>query len=199
MSLKHSALQQPYETSEDAIASDPLLRASGVQARAERASSAPPVSVTEAPPPLISIGSPADSALLEPTYAYLSAYCVARFPPRLTDRLNVAIYELLANALRCGSAVDEVRLELYKTSAGARLIISNYASAAHRERLEQQMADVKRDPGVAFSAEMERFSQGSASGRPPRLGLVRVAYESKLDLELCIDGDRVQLSTVCEA
>lgn len=189
--------EQAHEVSEGAIARDPERRSSGVQARAERASGAAPNAFTEAAPVMISIGAPADSALLEPTYAYLSAYCFASLPPQLAQRLNVAIYELYANALRYGAPGSEVRLELHKTPSGARLVITNRAEPAQRERLEQQIARVRRSPKAAFSGEMDRFAGGSAT--PPMLGIVRVAHESGLCVELSVDAERVRISTLCEA
>jgi hypothetical protein len=198
--LKYSArdiLGQNQETSDDTTASDPALRGSGVRARAERAQSAPPISFTHAAPALTSIGSPADAALLEPTYAYLSAYCNSCLDPRVAQRINVAIYELYANALRYGSPGGEVRLELFKTRSGARLTVSNLAPVEQRERLELQVARVQHNPEAAFSAEMDRFTVGS--GAPPMLGVVRVAHESGLKVGLQLEGDRVCVSTVCEA
>lgn len=149
----------------------------------------------ETAPALISIGAPADPALLEPTYAYLSAYCFACLPPQVAQRLNVAIYELYANALSYGCA-SEVRFELYKTPSGARVVITNHADREQRERLESQVARVTRNPGAAFSAEMDRFAAGSST--PPMLGIVRVAHESGLVVELVVDGDQVRISTLCE-
>ena len=151
----------------------------------------------ETAPPLISIGAPADSTLLEPTYAYLSSYCFACLPPQLAQRLNVAIYELYANALHYGAAGSQVRLELHKTPSGARLVITNSAEPELRERLALQIARVERDPEAAFSAEMDRFAGGSST--PPMLGIVRVAHESALAIELRVDGEQVRVSTVCEA
>src|SRR5437868_8430444 len=90
-------------------------RASGVHQRA--------VLSTAGESSLISICAPADPALLEPTYTYLSAYCCACLPPQLAERMNVAIYELYANALRYGTRDALVRFELRRTpSGGAELI-----------------------------------------------------------------------------
>jgi hypothetical protein len=189
--------EQAHEVSDQAIASDPQRRSSGVRARAERTPVGPPISFIETAPALISIGAPADSALLEPTYAYLSTYCFACLPPQLAQRLNVAIYELYANALRYGAPGSDVRLDLYKTPSGARLVITNSAEPAQRERLELQIARVQRSPEAAFSAEMDRFAGGSDT--PPMLGIVRVAHESGLAVELGVDAEQVRISTLCEA
>ena len=188
--------QQNPAVSDDTTAGDPALRGSGVRARAARAPSAPPLSFVEAAPALISIGSLANRDLLEPTYAYLSEYCHACLSPQVAQRLSVAIYELYANALRYGSP-GEVRLELHKTATGARLSVSNHADALQREKLERQIARVNADPEAAFSSEMERFA--GASSTVPMLGLVRVAHESALGLELLVDGERVRITTLCEA
>lgn len=194
--MKHRAAETSLEL-EEGVASDPSLRVSGVQARAARAESVPPPSlVAAAAPPLVSIGSPADPALLEPTYAYLSAYTGLCFSPRVAERLNVAIYELYANALRYGSPAGEVRLELERRGGGAALRVSNQAERAQLERLKTQLAQVQADAGAAFATEMNRFAGGSQP--PPMLGLVRVSHEAGLRLELGQNGERVEMSLVCE-
>lgn len=188
------------ESLDQPIDRDPSRRASGVQARAQRAEpSAPPLAnAAPRPLPLISIGSPADPALLEPTYAYLSAYTSFTLAPRVAERLNVAIYELYANALRYGSSAGEVRLELERSpgGAGATLRVSNHVEPAQLARLHAQLGSVQADASAAFTTEMNRFA--GASQPPPMLGLVRVAHESALTLEARLEGGRVELSTVCE-
>ena len=183
---------------EEGVASDPSLRVSGVQARAARAESVPPASKlgAQAALPLISIGSPADPALLEPTYAYLSAYTAFCLTPRVAERLNVAIYELYSNALRYGSAAGEVRLEIERSGSGAALRVSNHAEPAQLERLMSQLAQVQADAAAAFATEMNRFA--GRSQPPPMLGLVRVTHESGLSLALRQDGERVEISLLCE-
>ena len=199
--LNHRARDtKNFDSLDEAIASDPGLRASGVQARAKRQpSSAPAALAALEQPPLVSIGSPADLALLEPTYAYLSAYTTLCLAPRVAERLNVAIYELYANALRYGSPVGEVRLELERgpREGSATLRISNHLEPAQLERLTAHLTQVQADPSAAFTNEMDRFAGGSQP--PPMLGLVRVAHESALVLEIEHEGGRVLLSTVCEA
>lgn len=182
-----------YE-SDDPVASGPESRASGVQARAVRRASLGPSQQDELGElPLISIGGPADPALLEPTYAYLSAYCFACLAPPVAQRLNVAIYELYANALRYGTERGEVRLQLRRSQGGVELRVSNFADAAHLARLEAQINHVAEDPSAAFSDEMSRFAP--ACQPPPMLGLVRIAHEAGLPLELRCDRDQVEIRT----
>ena len=187
------------ESLDGPVASDPALRSSGVQTRAQRAVSGQmPVSAQD-PLPLVSIGAPADPALLEPTYAYLSAYCFACLPAQVAQRLNVAIYELYANALRYGTEAGEVRLEIRRGAGGrgATLSVKNHARPSELERVQAQIARVQDDPSAAFSREMNRFA--GAAQPPPMLGIVRVAHEASLQLELQILGDRVEISAICPA
>jgi len=196
--LKNRAREtKPLEDIEDPVASGPESRASGVQARAaRRVSLNPPVREELAERPLVSLGAPADPALLEPTYAYLSAYCFACLAPPVAQRLNVAIYELYANALRYGTDRGEVRLELRRSQGSLELRVTNHAEPHHVERLKAQINHVGDDPGAAFSDEMDRFS--GASQPAPMLGLVRIAHEAGLPLELRCDDQLVEISTRCD-
>jgi hypothetical protein len=181
---------------EDAVPSDPALRASGVQARAERSlPSQPPVSVQAVEVAMLSIGAPADLALLEPTYAYVSAYTAVCLPPRVAERLNIAVYELYGNALRYGSRSGEVRLQLRGVGGGVRLTVVNHAAPHQLERVRAQLARVQADPDAAFTGEMHRSA--SASQPPPMIGLVRIAHEAGLSVSLEIQGARVELTTFC--
>ena len=199
MSLKtrNSARDAQLAAIDEPVPNDPLRRFSGVQQKAARQDVEEPNAAVEAALPLISIGAPADPALLEPTYAYLSAYCFAVLKPQVAQQLNVAIYELYANALRYGSQSGEVRLEIWKGPEGAGLRVSNSIDAAQLARLQQQVARVQSDPESAFSVEMNRFA--GASQPPPMLGLVRVTHEAGLSLDLQRNGDRVTISTWCKS
>lgn len=197
--LKNRAREtNQLEDIDDPVASDPGRRSSGVQTRAARRVSVSPPAVSDtAELPLISIGAPADPALLEPTYAYLSAYCFACLPPQLAQRLNVAIYELYANALSYGTAHGEVRIELRRDGSAVELRVVNSAEPSHIERLKAHMTLVQEDPSAAFSGEMNRFA--GASQPPPMLGIVRIAHEVGLPLELRSDHERLEIRTRCEA
>jgi signal transduction histidine kinase len=182
-----------FSERDDDVASDPQQRGSGVRARAERVPSATQLAVKESPQ--LSIAMPASEAMLEPTYAYLSAYCFALFGPTVALRLNVAVYELLANALRHGAPGSEARVELTRLGQGVALVVHNRAEPAELARLQQQIERVQSDPGAAFANEMDRFV--GASQPPPMLGIVRVAHEAGLRLELSIDQSDVRISTWC--
>lgn len=192
--LNDRARNKTFAHSDEAVGKVPGRRASGVRARAEPL---PSTQLGEASSqlPLLSIGTPADEALLEPTYTYLSAYCFALFPPRVAQRLNVALYELCANALRHGSGKGEVRIELRRNGDAIAVRVSNHAEPAQAERLRVQVERVQEDPQAAFTTEMNRFA--SAGDPPPMLGIVRVAHEAGLELQLAIEAGRVEVTTEC--
>jgi hypothetical protein len=76
------------------------------------------------------------------------------------------------------------------------LVVANYAEPAQVERLKAQLARVQEDPSAAFSGEMNRFDGAGAPA--PMLGIVRVAHEVGLPLELFSYQGRVEISTRCD-
>jgi hypothetical protein len=197
LSLKRRAHRKGHITDhEESVESDPRLRTSGVQPRAARSSRSQAPLPAAADSPMLSIGAPADPDLLDPTYAYVSAYVKACLAPQLADRLNVAVYELYSNALHHGSNAGEVRLELCTAGGGLRLTVTNHADPYQVERLRARVARVQDDPAAVFRDEMDRFHD--ASHPPPMIGLVRLAHQCGLAIELAVDGDSVRVSTICE-
>jgi signal transduction histidine kinase len=180
------------EDFEEMAPADLQTRSSGVR-RAEPASAHLPVVLGAAPQ--LSIGMPASEALLEPTYAYLSAYCFAVFGPGVAQRLNVAVYELFANALRHGSGQGDVRVELRRFGSGVMLLVSNHATPAQVERLRRHVERVQSSPKDAFNREMSRFE--TATEPAPMLGIVRVAHEAGLALHLRVEDGWIEVSTLC--
>lgn len=179
----------------DALPDDPTHRTSGVQARARRAS--PDGDAQRLQPALVSIRCAAGSGLLDATYSYLAAYCAASLRPTDAQRVNVATYELLANAMKHGLPGGDVILELRQTERGVELLIENDAEPPQLSRLSRQVDRVNRDAELAFGEEMGRFASGSAP--VPMLGIVRVGHECGLALELRLDGSHVRLTAVCPA
>lgn len=182
-----------FEHFEEMAPSDLQSRGSGVR-RAEPVSAHLPVVLGAAPQ--LSIGMPASEALLEPTYAYLSAYCFAVFGPGVAQRLNVAVYELFANALRHGSGQGDVRIELRRFGSGVMLLVSNHSSPAQVDRLRKHVERVQCSPKAAFNREMSRFE--TATDPAPMLGIVRVAHEAGLALHLRVEDGWVEVSTLCD-
>lgn len=178
---------------EEMAPGDPRSRSSGVR-RAEPVSAHLPVVLGAAPQ--LSIAMPASEALLEPTYAYLSAYCFAVFGPSVAQRLNVAVYELFANALRHGTGKKDVRVELRRFGSGVMLLVTNHASPAQIEVLRNHVDRVQCSPKAAFHREMSRFE--TTTEPAPMLGIVRVAHEAGLALHVRVEEDWVEVSTLCD-
>jgi signal transduction histidine kinase len=145
--------------------------------------------------PLVAIRCSASSGLLDATYAYLAAYSSAWLEPGMAERLNVAVYELLANAMRHGVSHGEVRIELRDSDQGPEVSITNTAELHAVQELVQRFDYVCSDPEQAYSEEMARFEASTLT--VPRLGLVRVAHECKLELALRVTEGRVEVTARC--
>ena len=104
----------------------------------------------------------------------------------------MTIYELYSNALRYGTVSGEVRLELHKCEGGVRVITVNHATEGHIWRLSQHVRRLQRNAAVVYDKELSQLSDEAP--RSPMLGLVRVAHEAGLKLELHVQGDRVAVS-----
>lgn len=194
-SIARESSDNRKDAGEAVTSADPARRSSGVQARAPRADPQSAAELGTADPALVSLSCSATSGLLEATYAYICAYTSACLPPSMADRLNVAVYELLDNAMKHGIAAGDVRLELRRTYRGVELVIENEAEAAQLTKLGRHLEQVLRDPRAAFMKEMTRFA--SNSGPAPMLGLVRAAHQSELELEHQLEGSRVRLTAIC--
>ncbi|HEX6271689.1 MAG TPA: hypothetical protein VFZ53_01550 [Polyangiaceae bacterium] len=127
------------------------------------------------------------SSLLEPTHAYLTAYCKARFGARASDKLSVAIYELLANAIAYGSLGDVV-VEILEGTVTPGVRVANNTTMARIGMLNGHVSKLRADPGKTLLDEMKRSSSGTVR---PMLGLVRVVHEVGCQLDVSVTGQRV--------
>jgi hypothetical protein len=142
---------------------------------------------------LVRIACSPGSDLLEPTHQYLTSYVTSRVRPQLAERLSVAIYELLANALAYGSMSEDVSVELAETQDEVVFTVSNDTIAARIQMLNDHLAKVRANAGGIMLEEMRR----SAAGGPrPMLGLARVVHEAGLDVKVGQSGKRVTVSVM---
>jgi hypothetical protein len=157
--------------------------------QSEPALSATRVGVREPAPgtTLVQILCSSGSSLLEPTHAYLTAYCTARFGPRTSDKLSVAIYELLANAIAYGSLGDVV-VEVLEGTVSPGVRVTNDTTLARIGMLNTHVAKLRADPGKTLLDEMKRSGSGTVR---PMLGLVRVVHEAGCHLDVNVTGQRV--------
>jgi len=144
---------------------------------------------------LLSINCAAGSDMLETTHAFLSSYLNNRFRPQIAQRLSLAVYELFANGLNYGSVTSDVMLELMQSSSLISVRVENDTIPARVQMLAEHLQRIRDNAEATFLEEMRR----SVSGGAPRamLGLVRVAFEAGLPLELTVNGRRVSVSACC--
>ena len=138
---------------------------------------------------LVQILCSAGSNLLEPTHAYLTAYCSGRFGSRTAEKLSLAVYELLANAMAYGSLGDVV-VEILD---GPAVRVANNTTAARIGMLNTHVAKLRIDPAKTLLDEMKRSSTGTVR---PMLGLARVVHEAGCQLDVNVTAQRVVITAL---
>ena len=151
--------------------------------------STPRVSERAAGQTLVQILCSPGSNLLEPTHAYLTAYCSGRFGSRASEKLSLAIYELLANAMAYSSLGDVV----VEVLDGPAVRVANNTTAARIGMLNTHVAKLRADPAKALLDEMKRSNTGTVR---PMLGLVRVVHEAGCQLDVNVSAQRVVITAL---
>lgn len=156
-------------------------------AGAARAQAAPAQAALAPGKTVVQILCSSASNLLEPTHAYLTAYCTGRFGTRSTERLSVAIYELIANAMAYGSLGDVI-VEILEGTLSPGVRVTNTTTLARIGMLNAHVAKVRADAGKTLLDEMKRSGAGTVR---PMLGLARVVHEAGCHLDVTITGQNV--------
>jgi len=145
--------------------------------------------------PLVTVVCDAGSNVLEATHSFLTAYAASRMRSHVVQRLSVAAYELLANALNYGSVTGDVVIEFFHARSVATIRVSNDAIPARIQKLAEHAARVQENAANAFVEEMRRSVAG---GMPhPMLGLARLVHEARLMLDVNVEDRRVVVSASC--
>jgi hypothetical protein len=129
----------------------------------------------------------AGSDMLEPTHAYLTAYATNRFGSRAGERISVAVYELIANAMSYGSLGD-ITIELTEEAMSKGVRVTNTTTPARIEMLATHVNRLRADPGKTLLEEMRRSGSG---GMRPMLGLARVVHEAGFQLDVDFTSRKV--------
>jgi hypothetical protein len=143
---------------------------------------------------LVHLAFTSSSDTLEAAYAFLSAYAAERLRPAVATRINVALYELLSNALNYGSVRVDPVLQLVRRGERILVRVSNEAIPARIGMLREQLGKVVADAEGTYVAEMRRSVAGPTRAM---LGLARLAHEARLDLEFDLTGSRVVVVAGC--
>jgi hypothetical protein len=138
--------------------------------------------------------SPGSDAL-EGTHQFLNGYTKSRFTTQIAQRLSVAAYELLANALNYSSMADEVTVELMELQDCAAIRVANETISPRISMLNDHVGKIRANAEGTLVEEMRR----SVAGGPvrPMLGLARVVHEASMQLDVVVQGLRVSLTASC--
>ena len=132
---------------------------------------------------------------LEGTHEFLSGYTKNRFRTQIAQRLAVATYELLSNALNYSSMAEEVTIELMELPDFAAIRVANETIAPRISMLNEHVGKIRVNAEATVVEEMRR----SVGGGPvrPMLGLARVVHEANMQLDVAVQGRRVTLTASC--
>ena len=124
-------------------------------------------------------------AQITPLREYVQTWVGAQ-APKLSERTEIVLQELLENAVKYGDRSSNVRLELRidRGHLGVELKVSNKAHPKRMALLKQELEAMSTGGGAkdAFSRALER-----AKSLPPgisRLGLARIVTEAQVDLKI---------------
>jgi len=126
---------------------------------------------------------------------FTAAYTRLRFQPRTAEKLALASYELIENAISYGSISGDVVYTLHESDRCIEVSVSNDASVGRLSNLRARIDKIRVDPEQAFQEEMSRSVSGT--GARAALGLARICHEAQMDLELEVEGNRVTMRARC--
>lgn len=133
--------------------------------------------------------------LLQQVGDFVGSYSKYRFQPRIAERISLASYELIENAVSYGSVSGDVVYQLADTERWMEICVTNDSSAGRLANLRAQLERLRVDPEKVFQEEMAK-SMSTAGGRAA-LGLARICHEGQMDLEFEVDGIRVSMRARC--
>ncbi|HEY4159516.1 MAG TPA: hypothetical protein VGM29_15510 [Polyangiaceae bacterium] len=132
---------------------------------------------------------------LEYTHQFLTSYLDGRLRPQVAQRLGVAGYELMSNALNYSSMAEDIALEIFDLPESAAIRVANETIAPRISMLNEHMQKIRNNAEAALVGEMRR----SVTGGPvrPMLGLARIVHEVSLQLDVSIRERRVTMTASC--
>jgi len=126
---------------------------------------------------------------------FVGAYAKYRFQPRIAERIALASYELVENAVSYGSVSGDVVFSLLENDRFVEIQVTNDASAGRLTNLRTKLELLRADAEKVFQDEMGKSMTGS--GGRAALGLARVCHEGQMDLECEVEGKRVTMRAKC--
>jgi hypothetical protein len=145
--------------------------------------------------PLLQVRMEPSPQLLPQIGEFTAAYTRIRFHPRTAEKLALASYELIENAVSYGSISGDIVYSLVEADRYIEVCVANDASPGRLSNLRTRIDRIRVDPEQAFQDEMSRSVSGN--GAKSALGLVRICHEAQMDLELDVNGNRVTMRARC--
>jgi hypothetical protein len=132
------------------------------------------------------------SSILNDVRAFIGAYVRSRFTIQAADRIEIALQELLENAMKYGSLSSDVVVELHEPGelTCIELRVGNAAVGARLKMLADRIEELKSsNPEDAYRAALLKMASGPSSRS--MLGLARIRHEARMELEAYIQGSQV--------
>lgn len=126
---------------------------------------------------------------------FTSVYTRYRFHPRTAEKIALASYELVENAISYGSISGDIVYTLSEWGGYLEVSVANDSSLGRLSNLRLRLDRIREDPAQAFQEQMSRSVTGT--GGRAALGLARICHEAQMDLELEVDGYRVIMRARC--
>lgn len=125
---------------------------------------------------------------------FATDYCKLAHGPDVAGRVELVSHELLENAFKYGTVGGQLSFSLSLTKGGGafEIRVDNEALPSRVEILQRQLERLsKNEGGAGFLDDLVGFTDGRMA--MAQLGLRRVKYEGRVELELKHEGRRVSM------
>jgi len=133
--------------------------------------------------------------LLQYVGEFAKQYTTHRFHSRTAEKLALASYELVENAITYGSVSGDVVYTLSEADQYIEICVTNDSSNGRLASLRAHLERLRVDAEKVFHDEMDRSIAGT--GARAALGLARVCHEAQMDIALEAEGCHVTVRARC--
>lgn len=117
------------------------------------------------------------------------------------DTFTMVISELMENAIKYGRPGYQVDVSVVISPTDIRIRVDNQVNPEHipnLKNLDQTLQWIRgvHDPYQAFLDRIRELSREPMNEGKSCLGLVRIAYEGRADIDFILEGDRLSVSAI---
>ncbi|TGG92097.1 ATP-binding protein [Natronospirillum operosum] len=117
------------------------------------------------------------------------------------DTYTMVLSELMENGIKYGRGNKPIEVSVKVTRRSIRIQVDNYVDAAQLpslKNLDRTLQWIRgiQDPYQAFLERVRQIAREPLSDGKSCLGLVRIAYEGRADLDFILEDDRLSVSAV---